>query len=176
MANGNWLLLHDGSEFDLDNIDDSVRRMSIETIALSLARQPRFNGHTSFFYSVAQHCYLMSTLFRGKKPRLEALMHDVAEVVLGDIPAPVKAQIPAIGQLEKKIYAAFAQRFCLPPQLAPSIKHADLMMLAAERDQIMPANPREWKVLRNVSPAPVEIVPWTEEQAFDAFLSMFYKF
>lgn len=89
--------LCDGKFFDYlnPNYDD----ITIETIAHSLSLKCRFNGHTSSFYSVAQHslnvmyaiedtlcCEHTDSLFG-----LFGLLHDSIEAFVADIPSPLKS-------------------------------------------------------------------------------------
>lgn len=73
----------------------------VDDTAHALARIGRFNGHTRFFYSVAQHAVLASRhvlsnpwdvapSFRGTLARYAALHHDDGEAYLGDMPTPLK--------------------------------------------------------------------------------------
>ncbi len=65
---------------------------SVEVIAHSLAHICRWTGHTRVFYSVAQHCMLAS-LMVPEWCALEALMHDAAECLTGDVSSPLKRQL-----------------------------------------------------------------------------------
>lgn len=61
----------------------------VEDIAHSLSQQCRYNGHTKKFYSVAEHCLLLSSAV-PKRYALEALLHDAAEAYIGDMVRPIK--------------------------------------------------------------------------------------
>lgn len=67
-------------------------------IALALARQPRFGGHTIDPWSVAEHSMVVALLARwrhspaliGALPELHGLLHDAHESVTGDTPSSWK--------------------------------------------------------------------------------------
>jgi len=74
----------------------------IDDIAHALSQLCRYGGHTSRFYSVAEHCVLVERVVavhfhnvpspsRVLEARRWALMHDAEEAYLMDMPAPFKA-------------------------------------------------------------------------------------
>lgn len=145
----------------------------IEDIAHALAHTCRFGGHTREFYSVAQHCVLASHVV-PEADAFAALMHDAAEAYVGDIPTPLKQLLPEFKAIEKRVEQAVLNRFCLALPLPESVKHADLVMLATERRDLMPPDDaEEWDLIRNVEPMERAIRPWTPEQAYNAFVTRF---
>lgn len=88
----------------LDFTDPLVAEIDIRDIALALARQPRYVGHTFQTYSVAEHSFWVARLVErwatqpevamGKPPRrglvLAALLHDASEAYTGDVSRPLK--------------------------------------------------------------------------------------
>lgn len=91
------LQVRNGHMLDLENLD--LQAFDINDIAISLARTPRFRGHTTNFFSVATHSVFVSMHMRhvqGIKEReklLWGLLHDAHEAYVGDIPTPVKLWI-----------------------------------------------------------------------------------
>ncbi|MFS8180876.1 hypothetical protein ACMG4P_04860 [Pseudovibrio denitrificans] len=74
-------------------LDPQACNVSFWEIAEVLARIPRFNGHPTVPYSVAQHCCIAHDLAAphgGPELMLLALLHDAHEAYIGDIITPVK--------------------------------------------------------------------------------------
>src|SRR5689334_10911717 len=68
-------------------LDPQPEDIRIVDIAHALSLQCRFNGHTKFHYSVAQHSLIMSFNV-PLQFALEALLHDAAEAYIGDLIRP----------------------------------------------------------------------------------------
>jgi uncharacterized protein len=78
-------------------IDPKPNTINLGDIAHSLARLPRFAGHTKEPYSVAQHCVAgaNAVFMEAKNPvlALHFLMHDAHEAYIGDMLRPVELLI-----------------------------------------------------------------------------------
>lgn len=129
----------------------------------------RLCGHTSAFYSVAQHCVLVSMIV-PREHALQGLLHDAAEAYYGEVTAPLKRLIPGYRSLELAGWRAIAKAFDVPEQLHSSIKHADLVMLATEQRDLMPPHDDEWAILRGISPLLMRIGPLGPQAATRAWL------
>lgn len=133
------IMLFDGRIFDLLNPDPAL--LDIDVIARSLSRQCRFNGHADRFYSVAEHCVLVSQI---SPPHLAlwGLLHDAAETFVGDMVSPLKAHDPIFQSVEAKIDAAIMHHFGVwrngwRGDFAAEVKRADRVALATEAAQLM---------------------------------------
>lgn len=161
-----WIITVTGAQVDLRALEPAS--ISVLDIAHSLARQDRWNGHTSRPYSVAEHSLLVVDIMehrygvRHPITLLAGLMHDAHEYLTGDLSTPMKAIIgPAWTREETRIQHAVLERFGLLPtfiQNHHTIKSADLVALATERRDLMPrghepltvewAEPAMWVDLR----------------------------
>lgn len=72
---------------------------NIEDIAHALANICRWTGHTSRFYSVAEHC-IRAAAIAPPECKLHVLMHDATEAYLGDVATPLKMLVLNYAALE----------------------------------------------------------------------------
>ena len=167
-----WILTRSGRKFDL--AQPTAAMVDIADITHSLSMQCRFNGHTSHFYSVAQHCMLVADLVPAEH-QLAALLHDATEAYVGDLVRPLKLGMREFYEcqnleslydaVERRVWIAICARFDLDPILPDSVKHADLVALATEKRDLMPEHPEPWPCLEGVEPNAVPIDPWQPSQA-----------
>ncbi|KKN68080.1 hypothetical protein LCGC14_0455340 [marine sediment metagenome] len=89
---GPFILTYTGKMFHYDHIEpDSI---DIRDIAHALSHLCRYTGHTSMFYSVAQHSLLVSEKMPGgPADKLAGLLHDAAEAYVNDLASPLKRYI-----------------------------------------------------------------------------------
>jgi 5'-deoxynucleotidase YfbR-like HD superfamily hydrolase len=82
------LQTYTGVMFDLMNPQPD--KIVIDDIAHALANTCRWNGHTSQYFSVAQHCCMMWDA-APTEYKLTYLLHDGEEAYWGDIISPIKS-------------------------------------------------------------------------------------
>lgn len=174
---GPTILLQSGAYFDL--MDPAGSDFTIEDIAHALSQICRFTGHTSVFYSVAEHSVHCSFLTRPED-RYAALMHDAAEAFIGDVSRPLKRMLPDYKAFEESISAAIFERFGVPNPLPKSVEVADLLMLKAEKARFF-RNHDDWECLECLQgiepPLTVQCsrMGWTHSEARLAFLGRYYQ-
>ncbi|SFP49822.1 hypothetical protein SAMN03159489_01053 [Pseudomonas sp. NFPP07] len=152
-----WLLTASGRQFDL--LNPTAAMVTPYDIAHALAHLCRFNGHTRQHYSVAQHSLLVADLC-PEKHQLAALLHDATEAYIGNMVRPLKQVMPQYRQVEETIWQAICDRFNLEPGLPDCVLRADMVLLATERRDLMPAHPEdEWKCLEGIPAMPKRITP-----------------
>lgn len=150
-------------------VDCEHNEVRIEDIARGLANTCRFAGQSRVFYSVAQHSVLASNIVRPEHARA-ALMHDAAEAYIGDIPKPLKRLLPDYMAIEARVEAHVFKAFGLSLPLPEEVKHADLVLLATEQRDLMPAHSDEWVSIAGVTPLRGQIVPVSPRRAEQMFL------
>ena len=151
-------------------LDPWPEEVDIRDIAHALSMKCRYGGHTNRFYSVAEH----SILVAHKVGTLEALLHDAAEAYspFGDVPRPIKADVPWVHKIETPIERAIATKFGLKWPWDEAIKAADNAITADEKKALM-GNTPPWPGYE--TPLGVEIVCWPPFYAEKVFLSEFER-
>lgn len=164
------ILTYGGHYFDF--MAPEQCQVDIATIAHALAHICRFTGHVREFYSVAQHSVMVSYLVPPEHA-LAGLLHDAPEAFIGDVAAPLKQLLPDYKAIEKRVEAAVLGAFGLPAKLPTCVKHADLVMLATEQRDLMPAIDHTWNTIIGIEPLMTTIQPQTPAQAKVIFLQRF---
>ena len=161
---GDWLQTFSGHAFfPFDPRDEDI---CIEDIAHALAHQCRYGGHTSRFYSVAEHCVILSTKVEPQYA-LAALMHDCAEAYLVDIPRPVKYSLVGYKELEQSVEKAIAAKFNLQYPWPEQVMAFDTRMIRDEGNELMKHGPNDWNKYGDTLGAKVfGATPIVAEQAF----------
>lgn len=169
------MLMHSGHTFDLAEPERGP--ILAEDIAHHLAQICRFNGATRGIYTVAQHSVHVSEIV-PEQYQLAGLLHDAAEAYTGDITSPMKE---LLGQTYRNVYrrieAAIAARFRIPPAYIHSdiIKYADMVLLATEKEQLLPKSDVPWPCLDGIEPMNVQLPVWPPGQAKMEFLQRLTK-
>lgn len=164
---GDWMQTFTGRQFyPMDPRPDEV---DIYDIAHSLAMQCRYNGHVKRFYSVAEHCVLMSRVIEPEYA-LWALLHDATEAYVGDMVRPLKLNMPEYRAAEDRVEAAIAAKFNLGP-MPKRVKEIDTAILLNERDALLSDPPRPWSI--TAEPIDVKIRAWSPAQAETEYLTRF---
>lgn len=166
-----WIRTVSGRRFYV--LEPRAEDVCIEDIAHALSLQCRFVGHARSFYSVAQHCVLVSR-YCNPQDALWGLCHDSSEAFIGDMSAPLKHQpeMSKFRTVEKHIMAVIAKKFGLDPKEPTGVKDADRRMLLTEaRD--LGLDVTGWYTEHQ--PFPETVVPWCAELAEKAFLCRFLE-
>jgi len=165
------ILTRSGRYFDFSDPEKS--HIDIDTIAHALANLCRFTGHTSSFYSAAQHSVLVSHIVPTEHA-LAGLLHDATEAYLGDVASPLKALLPDYKALEHRVEAAVLGHFGLSAELPHCVKWADMVALATESRDLMPPH-EPWECLISIPPSALQIIPVEPYIARRLFLARFHE-
>ncbi len=149
-------------------------KFDICEIAFALSNLCRFGGHCRPFYSVAQHCVIVSQDV-PPEDAMAGLLHDAAEAFLGDITKPLKTLLPEYKKLETRVEKAIFAFYGLPEILPESVKKADLAALATERYYLLQEQEIPWGKPVNMAPKRTAIHALPPNAAYLAFLQRFYQ-
>ena len=164
---GDWMQTYTGKQFW--PIDPRADEVCIIDIAHSLSMQCRYNGHTKWFYSVAEHCCHIYD-FAPVEHKPWALLHDASEAYLTDIPRPLKPFLAEYKAYEQAVMAAVAERFGFDPVEPAIVKELDTRILGDEKAALMVDGPEWYHVGEMLG---VEIGGWQPWQAEKEFLMRF---
>jgi uncharacterized protein len=166
---GNWMETFSGVKFY--PLDAQVDEIKIEDIAHALSNICRWGGHSKSFYSVAQHCVLVSQLVT-KDCALEGLMHDASEAYLIDLPTPIKRMIPQYREIEAKLSVTLSQKYGYKYPYPDEVTRQDFHSKVIEYNALL--STKEIRMFEGKVPT-ISIKPWLPEQAEDRFLVVFNK-
>lgn len=168
---GDWITIQSGVKFW--PLDAKPEEIKIEDIAHALSNVCRFGGHTREFYSVAQHCVLVSRLGILPLEKRWGLLHDAAEAYVGDVIRPIKRCVPEFKRAEVELERAIAVKFGLPWPMPEVIKTHDLTILACEARDLMPPNcGGTWNIPLRPDPE-IKVDPWGPKKARRVFMEEF---
>ncbi len=170
---------HSGQDINL--LRPREHDINFRDIAFSLAKLCRFSGHTTSFYSVAQHSVLVADCL---PPELQAygLLHDAHEAFIGDTTSPVKRALDQVnpngsaglaylaGIWDERIHEKAGLAWPLTKTQKQQIKCADMVLLATEKRDLLaptPAWPGSYRPLKKV------IKPLPEDRAAELFMAKF---
>ncbi len=134
----NYIRTHSGIKFW--PLNPRAMDVDINDIAHALANNCRYTGHTSKFYSVAEHSVHVSKLVADEFA-LAGLLHDAAEAYIADIAKPIKPYFSNYSEIEDALTETIYKRYEVPFDSIPyQVKAADVYMLEAEMSQLMPGH------------------------------------
>jgi len=167
---GHWMQTYTGKQFW--PLDPRPEDIHILDIAHSLSAICRYGGHTQKFYSVAEHCVLMSYVV-PEEDRLWALLHDATEAYVGDMVRPLKVDMPAFCEAEDRVMDAIVARYGLSNSVMPASVHdADTRIIMDEKLAVMAPGEGQWD-FDGILPLNVKIRAWTQEVAQSMYLGRF---
>jgi hypothetical protein len=158
---GDWMQLRSGRRFY--PLDPQPEDIDPGDIAHALSMLCRYGGHVERFYSVAEHCVMMSRVV-PPEDALAALLHDATEAFVVDVPRPLKRYLPEYRAIESEVWAAISTRFGVSPELPDSVHDADTRILVNEVAAFMP-NAEAWENLKDLRPLPITVQGWSPEMA-----------
>jgi hypothetical protein len=177
---GDWIQTFTGRAFY--PLDPDPRDICVEDIAHALANLCRYGGHTRHFYSVAEHCILLSRYVQASPDlkhgdmsafALWALLHDASEAYLVDLPRPVKGMLSEYRAIEGRVLSAIAVRFAMTAEIPELVKSLDRRILTDERTALMAEPPLRWAT--DAEPLGVIVTGLSPARAEREFLDEFHR-
>lgn len=162
-----------GGHYDFLSPDpDEIR---VEDIAHALSNSCRFGGHTSRFYSVAEHSVLVSRIIElkgfARNYQFAGLHHDGQEAFVVDVPRPLKPLLGReYGRLAYAADAVIAKKLGISPTLfhCSIVKRADEQALFSEGAELMHTGPGS---VDEPLPGGLEVVGYDPPTARKLFLA-----
>lgn len=168
---GNWMQTYTGGRFY--PLDPTPAEVLPGDIAHALSLICRYGGHVQRFYSVAEHCVLLSHAVSPENA-LWALLHDAAEAYVGDMVRPLKRHMPEFQHVEARILLAIARRFNLWPEIPAEVHEADNRIILTERAALMRKTDDVWTE-DGLTPLPVRIEGWPPAVAESCWLGRLWE-
>mgnify|MGYP001559297552 CR=1 FL=1 len=174
-----WIETYSGIKFF--PLAPKIEDINIVDIAHALSNICRFNGHSSYFYSVAQHSVLVSLIAEkdnySREIQLQCLLHDAAECYFADISSPVKKSIKnKIHPIETKLESIIAKKYGVLYPFSDKVKEMDLKALATEARFLEFKHIEDWKIIKNITPVlDLDFECLYPEDSKKLFLYHFYK-
>lgn len=169
---GDWFQTYTGKKFYPMSV--STEDIDILDIAHALSLICRYGGHCRKFYSVAEHCVLLSHVV-APEHALPALLHDAAEAYVGDMVRPLKRVdgMHLYRDLDELISWKIAEKFGIAPRIPDEVKEADLRILHDERGRLFPLDGPEWTSISHLKPLGVYVECWKPAEAEYIYLHRF---
>jgi hypothetical protein len=167
-SRGDWMQTATGKQFF--PLDPRPEDIDIVDIALALSKICRYGGHCRQFYSVAEHCVLMTRAAPSEVKRW-TLLHDASEGYLGDVVRPLKRSLPDYKEIELRLERVIAEKFDLPWPMPALVKELDNRIIHDEYQQNMEHSVAPWSHRGNG--LGVELQFWRPTTAAEKFLDLY---
>lgn len=163
---GDWMQVNSGARFY--PLDVRPEDINPRDIAHALSLLCRYGGHVDRFYSVAEHCVLMSEVV-APEFALHALLHDATEAYVVDVPRPVKRYLTNYQNIEDDVWLAITEHFGIDPRLPLEVTEADNRIILTERNALMSNAEKRWAMDEIYTPLPVEVIGLSSEFIEDVY-------
>lgn len=147
-----YIAVSDEHLFRVPDEGEIIELPPLRYLARALSRLPRFNGHGTGVISVAAHSVALSKFVKQKRdlPHILwtgaarwALLHDVHEALLTDMPSPWKPLFPDFERAEESMERAVAHTYMgirlsarETDRIRALVKEAEHLMVAVEAEYL----------------------------------------
>lgn len=173
---GSWMQTHTGVSFY--PLDPRAADINIEDVAHGLAMCCRYAGQCAQYYSVAEHCVMVSKHVHPTYAR-EGLLHDLSEAYLGDMIRPLK-HTPEMEPFRKaeaaiEYQASVAFKLNTSQHCASNVKSVDDRILIDEINQLQhtPIAYLQRMDTRNITALGIRLKCWSPPRAKRRFMARF---
>lgn len=126
----NYILTHTHRRFDYGNM--RTEDVCIVDLIEGAPYVYRFGGMGAVQrVSMAQHV-MAASYVATKEFALEALCHDLHEVLWADFPGPAKKAFPVLAELEAKVESVVRRSLGLSPEMSAEVKKVDTFLAGFE--------------------------------------------
>ncbi len=131
-----WIYLNSGRQIDVESIENF--NFAVDDFIHPLTMINRYTGNTKAPYSVGEHSLIGSGLEVVKKEGLARafFLHDFSEVLMSDIPSPVKRMVPDYITLEERVQQHIFSVFDEPWENMARLHQYDKRMCQDEMMQV----------------------------------------
>lgn len=119
--------------------------LDIRTIAITLGRICRFAGGCNIFWPVLLHSLVVALLV-PERFAIHALLHDAAEIYIGDVPSPFKSFL--ISSFEESGIRSIYRKLGIPFPTSDARKIVHEADIKAQVGEVWTVEPERLKVLR----------------------------
>lgn len=161
-----WLQTYLGKQLRIPEWNHDA--ITLTETAYVLSGINRFGARTEPYYSVSEHSVRVAdcVALLGGTPldQFIAINHEGDEALLGFDPgSPLLKLLPDLKALKRLAHESYMRRYDLPIELPAIVKHADLVLLATEKRDLMKPAPAQWITLPD--PLASKIIPWPNPYA-----------
>lgn len=162
----NWIQTNSGGQFY--PLDPRLEDINILDIVEGISKECRYNGQTNGFYSVAEHCVILSRLVPERLAKA-ALLHDASEGYISDICRPVKTKpemaeyVLAEARLQNTLYHYF--RITHTAEDWKLLETLDSEMIHIEAPQVFKTLNPAWKLRPPKFDVKIQMLEWRDAKA-----------
>jgi 5'-deoxynucleotidase YfbR-like HD superfamily hydrolase len=156
------------AEHEFDFARPDLADLTVDECATSLGRLFRWRGAIPI--SVGQHSVVLARHAKNEDVSRWLLLHDVPEILLGDLPSPLKAltALEPYRRAEERMMLAVVERFDLPTPEPPAVRKYDVRI---RRDEVAQHLPHAIDAVKHLRPLGVELDPWMAARARREFVA-----
>jgi hypothetical protein len=104
---------------------------TVYSVAIAMGRINRWCGRGHFALSIAQHQTVLSYYVPPRLARA-ALIHDLSEFIVGEVPSPVKRKCYDLNRIEDRVQRVIFEKFDVPHENLLALHNYDVAIRVDE--------------------------------------------